>query len=259
MRVTISWLQSDIFWKEKNKNFSLYAELLSDTRIETHSILLLPECFSTGFCIDDASIIEEHPGPSLEWMKNISSLYQCTVAGTVFVRDSGQNFNRLYWVYANGTYEYYDKTHLYTPGKERNLYTPGTKRIIVQQNNIRYLLTTCYDLRFPVWCRKAEDSEYDIMINLANWPSPRAHHRKILLHSRAIENQCIVIGVNRIGKDGYGNEHIGESMVIDAAGNIIADSCQRQEIGTVNIDVTSINDYKRKHPFYLDADPFTIL
>ncbi|HMQ06319.1 MAG TPA: nitrilase-related carbon-nitrogen hydrolase [Saprospiraceae bacterium] len=256
MEVKISWIQSHIEWKSPEINLSYYEKVLKKNQARKGNIILLPECFPTGFCMNDPSIIEQHPGPSFEWMRLTASEHQCVLAGSILIHDQGRNFNRLYWVNPDGRYEQYDKVHLYTPGREGEFFTPGKRKVIIQKHGIRFFLTTCYDLRFPVWCRNI--GNYDVMINVANWPSMRADHRKILMRSRAIENQNYVIGVNRIGKDGNQLNHIGESMAIDPSGKIIAESMNKEDFHSVTIDLNTMMEYRQKLPFFKDSDEFEL-
>ena len=85
----------------------------------------------------------------------------------------------------------------------------------------RLLLLTCYDLRFPCWSRYADQLAYDAIVCVANWPSTRQMAWQLLIRARAIENQCYMIGVNRVGDDERCH-YIGASAVIDATGRTIA-------------------------------------
>jgi omega-amidase len=89
-------------------------------------------------------------------------------------------------------------------------------------------------LRFPVWARQQSNTnynaEYDVLLYVANWPKKRSHAWKTLLTARAIENQCYVIGVNRVGTDGNHNVYNGDSMVVDALGEILYQKINDEDI-----------------------------
>ncbi|MFX8848627.1 nitrilase-related carbon-nitrogen hydrolase, partial [Acinetobacter baumannii] len=77
-----------------------------------------------------------------------------------------------------------------------------------------------------VWARQSfnktqDEKEYDILLYVANWPERRNHAWKSLLVARAIENQCYVIGVNRVGNDGNEIYHSGDSMIINPLGEVL--------------------------------------
>ena len=124
-------------------------------------------------------------------------------------------------------------------------------------------LLVCYDLRFPVWARQASSSgaeaEYDALIYVANWPEKRIHAWKTLLTARAIENQCYVVGVNRTGKDGNAIFYSGETMIVDAMGEVLYTKKDEEDIFTLTLDKSHLQSVREKLPFLKDADEFRIL
>ncbi len=54
------------------------------------------------------------------------------------------------------------------------------------------------DKIYQFTAKRMIELEYDVLINVANWPERRSHAWKTLLQARAIENQSFVIGVNRV-------------------------------------------------------------
>ena len=119
------------------------------------------------------------------------------------------------------------------------------------------MLLVCYDLRFPVWARNKND--YDLILYAANWPLSRQHVWNTLLRARAIENQCYVVGVNRVGNDPYCH-YSGESAVIDCFGNPLV-ICPINEVisSTAEIDLKRLQAFREKFPVLDDADEFSIL
>jgi predicted amidohydrolase len=162
----------------------------------------------------------------------------------------------------NGEYGVYDKRHLFGFGNETEHYSPGNKRLIASVKGWKINLQVCYDLRFPVWARQnpAEnnEAEYDVLIYLANWPERRSHAWKTLLCARAIENQCYVIGVNRVGDDGNSIYHSGNSMVIDPLGQVLYHNADEEAIFTIALDKEKLNEVRSKFPFLKDGDDFNI-
>jgi predicted amidohydrolase len=155
----------------------------------------------------------------------------------------------------------YDKRHRFAFAGEHNHYTAGNKRLISSVNGWRINLQICYDLRFPVWARQQSSStepEFDVLIYVANWPERRSYAWKSLLVARAIENQCYVIGVNRVGNDGNGIAHSGDSMVVDPLGEIIYTNNQQEDIYTLLLNKNTLADVRSKFPFWKDADEFNI-
>ena len=178
----------------------------------------------------------------------------------LIIKEEEQYFNRLIWMLPNGQFGHYDKRHLFAYAGEDQHYTAGSKRLIASVNGWKINLQVCYDLRFPVWARQQfnEGFEYDVLIYVANWPHKRSTAWKTLLQARAIENQCYVIGVNRIGDDGNGIYHSGNSMVIDPLGEVLYHKQDKEDMLTINLDKTHLQTVREKFPFWKDADEFTI-
>ncbi|MBR5350289.1 MAG: amidohydrolase [Prevotella sp.] len=246
--MTIAIVQTDIRWADPAVNRLRIEELIKD---QSADLFVLPEMFSTGFATQPEGIAEED-NSSLAWMKEIALQRQAAIAGSIAVRDDEHYYNRFYFVKPDGEISTYDKRHLFTYGEEDLFFTAGTERTIVEYQGIRFLLEVCYDLRFPVWSRNRKD--YDIILYVANWPTSRMIVWNTLLRARAIENQCFVAGVNRVGSDPT-CEYSGGSMVIDAYGKVIADcGTDMPCCKTVELDLDRLNAFRKKFPVLDDAD-----
>jgi len=258
--LTIAAVQYDIHWLNKQANLNHLEQLIKDHFNESPpaDLLLLPETFSTGFCIDNNEVQEvEDGGITLAWLKKIAKQHSCVVAGTVLVSKNDKKVNRFYWVFANGTVEYYDKRHLFRLGNEQKYVEQGKDRKIITINGIKILPLVCYDLRFPVWSRNRQD--YDLMVNVANWPAARRHVWDTLLKARAMENQTMVVGVNRVGKDGRNTEHSGGTTILNFNGETIVNAADnQQQIITTELDFSKLEKFKNNFPAFLDADNFEL-
>jgi len=258
--LTIAAVQYDIDWLNQQANFEHLEQLFNDHFNENPAVdlLLLPETFSTGFCINNKEVQEpEDGGLALAWLKKIAQQYRCVVAGTVLVSQNDKKVNRFYWVFADGTVEHYDKRHLFRLGKEQDHVEQGQCKKIITINGIKILPLVCYDLRFPVWSRNRQD--YDLMVNVANWPDARRHVWDTLLKARAMENQAFVVGVNRIGEDGKNTPHSGGTTIIDFSGeNIVCAVDNQQQIISTQLDFTKLEKFKEDFPAFLDADEFDL-
>lgn len=257
----VAAVQYDIQWLDKNANFKNLENMLGDFFLNNAAVdlLLLPETFSTGFCIDDKNVQEPvDGGVDLIWLKRMAKEFNCVVAGTVLVKQGDKKVNRFYWVTADGSVEYYDKRHLFRLGNEGDFVSQGKERKIVEINGIKILPQVCYDLRFPVWSRNKQD--YDLLVNVANWPAARRHIWDTLLKARAMENQAFVVGVNRVGNDGRGTAHSGGTCFVDFVGeSIAAVGDDRQQVISVELDFSALEKAKKNFPVFLDADEFEIL
>ena len=246
----VSIIQLDMFWADVAENIRK-----ADAAVDSApgaDLYVLPEMFSTGFCTSPEGIAEGPDGESLRWMKKKSADTNAAIAGSVAVCEDGRYFNRFYFVKPDGETVWYDKKHLFTYGGEHERFTPGNERVVVEFRGVRILLEVCYDLRFPIWSRNHGD--YDMILYVASWPSVRVAAWKALLVARAIENQCYVAGVNRVGTDPT-NEYCGGSMVIDPYGKIIA-SCEdgTESTATADIDIPALEAFRAKFPVLNDSD-----
>ena len=228
----------------------------------TH-VILLPEMFSTGFSMKPAALAENMEGESVQWMKRMAVQKKVILAGSLIIEENGHYYNRLVWMQPDGRYGFYDKRHLFAFAEEDQYYSPGTQRLIASVNGWKINLLVCYDLRFPVWSRQCaeekEEAEYDVLVYVANWPEKRILAWKTLLRARAIENQCFVIGVNRVGKDGNDIVYSGDSMVIDPLGEILYQKSGEEDASTITLDKEILRQTRQRFPFLKDADDFRIL
>ncbi len=236
---------------------------------EPTNIVVLPEMFSTGFSMKPELLAEKMDGETIGWMRQTAAAKKIILTGSIMVEEDGNYYNRLIWMLPNGQHGYYDKRHLFAFGGEDKHYTAGNKRMIAQVNGWRINLQVCYDLRFPVWARQkpgtaleeteAQTTEFDILLYVANWPERRIHAWKTLLTARAIENQCYVVGVNRVGNDGHNMYHNGASMVVDAMGELLYQKEHDEDIFTITLNKEDLETIREKLPFGKDADKFLLL
>jgi hypothetical protein len=150
------------------------------------------------------------------------------------------------------------KRHLFRMGGEHRQYDAGVHALIVEWRGARLCPLVCYDLRFPVWSRRRPELEYDVVIYSANWPAARRFAWSALLRARAIENQAYCIGVNRVGDDGNGVAHAGDSVVNDFLGQPLLELDDQAQVKTVALDLEALHAWRDKFPAHLDADAFTL-
>lgn len=227
-------------------------------------VIILPEMFSTGFSMRPEILAESMDGEVVKWMQKIASNKKAIIAGSLIIVEDEKYYNRFIWMQPDGKYGFYNKRHLFAYAGEDQHYTGGDKRLIVSVKGFRILLQVCYDLRFPVWSRhnfndSASQLEYDALIYVANWPERRSHAWKTLLQARAIENQSYVIGVNRVGNDGNGIYHSGDSMVINAMGDVLYHKEREEDVFTIVLEKDHIEEVRKKLPFWKDGDKFILL
>jgi omega-amidase len=257
MKITI--IQQDIVWGNPAANCMTAARLMATA--PASDIYVLPEMFSTGFGHRPQSI-GNGKDETLDWMSAQAREKDAAICGSVAVADGGQYFNRFYFVEPDGKVTAYDKRHLFTFGGEDKVFSPGSDRPILSFRGFRILPEICYDLRFPVWARNGDegtDDNYHIIIYVASWPRVRQQAWDTLLRARAIENQCYVVGVNRVGRDPH-NDYAGGSAIIGPQGETLAECEERvMEAATAEVSMASLTAVRRAFPVLRDRDAFTML
>lgn len=268
--LTFTIIQTNLHWENKAANLQMFEQKINSIQHPTQ-IIVLPEMFNTGFSMKPETLAEDMNGPTVEWMKRIAAEKKVILTGSIIIKEKDPTplessegdlyYNRLIWMLPNGQYGVYDKRHRFAYAGEDDHFSAGTKRLIASVNGWKINLQVCYDLRFPVWARQGpeEDPEYDVLIYVANWPERRIHAWKTLLTARAIENQCYVIGANRTGDDGNQIHYSGNSMVIDAMGEVLYEKTNEEDIHTITLSKEKLQDIRSKLPFLKDADDFSIL
>jgi len=254
--LTISVIQSDLVWEDIDANLKAFTEKIE--ALGSTDLIVLPETFSTSFSMNSEYLAEPMDGKTMRWMAKIANAKNTVVAGSAILKEGGQIFNRFIWMRPDGTYEKYDKRHLFRMGNEHSHFTAGTKRLIVELKGWKICPQICYDLRFPVWSRNKKQ-EYDLLLYVANWPEIRIGAWEKLLHARAIENQCYLAAVNRIGTDGLGVNCIGNSIIINPKGDLIWKAAdQKEETKTAELSFRDLSDFRKKFPVGMDADEFEL-
>lgn len=259
----ITTVQTNLHWENKQANLLMLEEKIS--RAGKTEIIILPEMFNTGFTMNAGKFAEPMEGDSVAWMHNMASKYRVIITGSLIIEEGGLYYNRLVWMLPNGHFGFYNKRHLFAYAGEDREFKPGNSRLIASVNGWKINLLVCYDLRFPVWSRqqvKKEgekmEPEYDVLVYVANWPDKRSHAWRTLLTARAIENQCWVIGVNRVGKDGNDILYSGDSMVIDPLGEIVYQCKNEEAVNTISLSRENLQAVRDRFPFWKDADNFQL-
>lgn len=248
--LSFSLIQTSLFWEDKGANLDMLAKKILSIE-EYTEVIVLPEMFNTGFSMQPKKFAETMDGPTVEWMRRLSAEKKAIITGSLMIQEGEQFFNRLIWMLPNGELGYYDKRHLFAFAGEDQHYAAGNKRLIASVKGWKINLQVCYDLRFPVWARQ-QGEEYDVLLYVANWPEKRISHWKTLLTARAIENQCCVLGVNRVGEDGKGLIYSGESRFIDGIGTEISLSKDKEMVQIVTLKNKELTEIRKTLPFLKD-------
>ena len=253
MRIAIA--QMDLTWRDETSNLRKVEQFAE--RAQEADLLVLPEMFTTGFCMDAAELATTMESTVIQRLKEISKRYDLALYGSLMVVENAHYYNRGVFITPDGALHTYDKKHLFTPGTEAETYSAGKEKVIVPYKGWNFCLQICYDLRFPVFVRNIQN-EYDIILYVANWAESRISSWSRLLPARAIENMAYVCGVNRVGEDPYGAQG-GESVLLDPLGNSLL-NCGKEETLLISEELTKerLEKMRLKFPVHKDADHFTI-
>ncbi len=256
--LSVALIQTYLAWEDFDANIQhIHKQIISLP--EDVDLIVLPEMFTTGFTMRPEIFKDTIENDTLKHLEEWVKISGAAICGSYLAKEHGKYFNRFVWIEPNGNTCFYDKAHLFRMGEEQLHYQKGSKRIIINFKGWKIAPFICYDLRFPVWIRKTPDFEYDLLLFVANWPERRSAHWKALTLARAIENQAYLVAVNRVGNDGNGVYHSGDSQIISPQGEILYTVEHEATNKVMSIALDSLKKYKESFPVRLDADKFEII
>lgn len=252
----LTLIQTTLDWEDCEANRTKFSSKIENIDQDT-DLILLQEMFTTGFSMNPQGVAENPEGKTLNWMQKQAHSKDAAISGSIIVKEKGHYYNRLYFVFPNGDYTFYDKRHLFSFAGEHKNYSKGNDKLIVDYRGWRICPLICFDLRFPVWARNVED--YDLLFYIANWPAKRIASWDTLLQGRSIENVCFTAGLNRIGSDPNVAAYNGHSAVYKPMGKKIS-TCNWESEFTETVTLTKKNlmETRQQFPFLRDKDKFKI-
>ncbi len=252
----IALLQLDTLWEDKAANLENVTELIGSLPDDV-DLVVLPEMFTTGFSMNPQLIAEEESGTTLQTVQLLAEKYHLAIVGSWATKENQSYYNRLYFVFPDGTYKIYNKRHLFTLAGEEKVYTAGNDKQIVNYKGWNICPLVCYDLRFPVYSRIVHQN-YDLLLYIASWPDKRMFAWDALLKARAIENMSYVVAVNRCGTDPNGVFYSGHSQALDYMGSYLQLPMSNEGIKIITIEKKPLLNARTKLAFLNDADVFEI-
>jgi omega-amidase len=254
----ITTVQADLIWQNKTANLQKFDKLLRGSLRGETDVIVLPEMFTTGFSMSPETLAEPMTGETIAFLREKSHALDAVITGSFICEEKGKYYNRLIWMQPDGQFWTYDKRHLFSLANEQDHYSAGDKLLQIKWRGWTIRPLICYDLRFPVWSRNVAPDFYDVLIYVANWPERRRLPWQSLLTARAIENQAFVIGVNRVGADGNGISHSGDTTIVDFSGEKLFQRAQTEGVETTTILKEDLMSFRKKFTFLADQDTFTI-
>jgi len=253
--LNVTLVQARQYWEDKQANLQHYSELLAN--LGSTDLVLLPEMFHTGFSMAAERLADPaNDSVGIRWLQEQARANDAAFYTSLMVNDGGRYYNRGVFVYPDGRVITYDKRKTFGLAGEDAVYTAGERETIVEYKGWNIQLQICYDLRFPEIARNrlmsGDAAAYDLLLYIANWPARRSVHWKTLLPARAIENQSWVAAVNRVGDDGNGLSHSGNSMFVDALGNITECRADHEEVKTMRLSHADLMQVRKTLPFLKD-------
>ncbi|MBV6413665.1 MAG: amidohydrolase [Xanthomonadales bacterium PRO6] len=260
--LNIALVQQATVWHDARANRELYGTRILDLAGRA-DLIVLPETFLSGFSNEAIANAEGMDGASVRWLSGLARETGATITGSLVMRTDELAVNRLLWARPDGSIEHYDKRHLFRMAGEHQRYAGGRERLLVELHGWRICPLVCYDLRFPVYIRNRFDAaaqrlDYDLLLFVANWPSPRRHAWRTLLRARAIENLCYCVGVNRVGIDGNQLHYAGDSVALDFLGEAIVELGSEPGVITATLSAERLVAHRERFPAWLDADEFEL-
>jgi omega-amidase len=251
----VALIQSSLIWENPTANRNYFEEQINAIS-EKVDLIVLPEMFSTGFTMNPITVAETMQGDTIEWLKSLAKAKNSAITGSLVIKEKGNFYNRLVFVFPSGEIQFYDKRHLFTLAGEDKVYTSGKEKLIIAYQGWKICPLICYDLRFPVFSRNTED--YDLLLYVANWPKARINAWDILLKARSVENMCYTIGLNRIGFDDNNLEYNGHSQAIDFLGNYVLEPQETEGVFVIELNKEKLVETKSKLGFLNDSDVFEL-
>jgi predicted amidohydrolase len=253
--LNVALIQANIVWENPVENRKRFLEKIKSIS-EPLDLIVLPEMFTTGFTMNASKVAEYMHGDTVLWMQSLAKDKNAAITGSIIIAENNYFYNRLLFVHPSGIIETYDKHHTFTLAGEDKVFSAGNKKLIVYYKGWKICPLICYDLRFPVWARNTEN--YDVLLYVASWPTPRINAWDALLKARAIENMSYTIGVNRIGTDAHNYEYSGHSAAYDYLGEKLCKSEHKEAVLRITLHKENQENTRNKLGFLNDTDFFQL-
>lgn len=248
MSITVSALQLEPEFKNKDRNLKEIESLIRQSAKEGARLIVAPEMATTGYIWDNPDDIKPYVepilGPTTELMCNIAKELNVYIVIGLPEIDEKTNiyYNSAVLVGPKGFIGSYRKVHPYAaePLWAKN----GDEGFKVFDTDIgRIGLVICMDMTFFESTRILQLKDCEIICGLVNWfgevtPSP-------LWITRAFETGCPVIVSNRWRKE-RDTDFAGGSTVIDEEGNVLVSKDRGDGFVLADLDIAKIRAKKAK-------------
>ncbi len=256
MRLRISLAQSGFEFGEVEKNFVHAAEWVAEAASDNSDLVLLPELWASGYDLSNwrryATPLDEGLFPRVA---ELSRHHEIAVGCSLLEEHDGKAYNTFVLYGPDGArWGAYRKIHRFRLLEEEKWLGAGDELGLIEAPWGPTGLAVCYDLRFPEMFRPYALKDSKLVLIVAEWPERRIEHWAKLLMARAIENQCFVVAVNKVGES-LGVKLGGRSAVIDPWGVPLVEGDDGEALLTVEIDLREVDKVRRFIPVFEDRRP----
>jgi len=232
----------NMIWEDSNENMKKVEDFVKKASENKAELILFPEMALTGFTMNVHKLfmLEEE---ILSWIKKVAICNSINIGLGFAIRVDEKGENKYVIVSKEGKIlTEYTKIHSFSyAGEDKNYYS-GDKICICKINEFKITPFICYDLRFPEIFQIAS-KEANLITVAASWPKLREEHWITLLKARAIENQCYIIGVNRVGL-GAGLQYDGASIFVSPDGEILNEINSEEGLIIKDLEIKRITEVR---------------
>lgn len=198
----IALTDMDIVWENREANKEICKKMTEEASQKGADLILFPEMTLTGFSMNTEKICDKD-GETIAFFSRLATENRIAAGFGYAAWGENQKAGNHFCIVGSGgeVISDYVKIHPFTHGGENEYFDGGEHLVSFMLEGMRCSSFVCYDLRFAeAFAKLPEDT--DAVFVIANWPSERIFHWHTLLCARALETQCFVAGVNRIGSGG---------------------------------------------------------
>ncbi len=249
----VALAQIDIALGDPAANLAQVTTLAATAAAQGAHLLVLPELWSTGYSLPRARELADAPGTGMHAaLAQLAREQGIAIAGSTLMwqGDAPANVATLYLADGSLLLDY-SKLHLFGLMDEDQYLVAGDRMPVAAAPWGSTALAICYDLRFPEVFRAYALAGAAVCIVPAEWPQPRIQHWRTLVQARAIENQCFVVAVNRVGHDDA-NTFGGHSLVVAPSGDVVVEGDEQAQLLYATLDSAEVVATRERIPVLRD-------
>ncbi|WP_341669425.1 deaminated glutathione amidase [Alcaligenes sp. SDU_A2] len=226
--------------KDVQENLDCCLSLIEQATRAGAQLLVLPEGVLARNVADPELVLKSAQALDGDFVTRLSAATRDTDLTVVFCIHTpagpGKVWNTLVVLHDGQVLAHYHKLHLYDAFsvKESTYVQPGQDvPALIEVAGLKVGLMTCYDLRFPELARRLSIDGAQVLLAPSAWlKGPlKEHHWRVLTTARALENTAYVVAVGECGE-----RNIGQSLVVDPLGVIVAQAAETPTLLLVDLD-----------------------